>query len=205
MAYWWVSQNKTYEQEKAGGYLWAPLSDYHAHDFPGNIPDFNAFFMGPPGQRILNDIVYPGRWSVESLYERFGDKPQVFRNFCRFKWAFNIKPDMVVLVPTAKPISIEAKLESREGWYPMAARERGIFDELYGKGNGRVRQIELQQFMFDHHLGSPCQSVVIGRSPFHINVPVVFVTWNEVFGKLNTDSSLPYVRKLIGSNCHLGA
>ncbi len=24
MAYWWVSQNKTYNEEKAGGYLWAP-------------------------------------------------------------------------------------------------------------------------------------------------------------------------------------
>ena len=25
MAYWWVSQNKTYLAERAGGYLWAPL------------------------------------------------------------------------------------------------------------------------------------------------------------------------------------
>ena len=25
MAFWWVSQNKTYEHERAGGYLWAPL------------------------------------------------------------------------------------------------------------------------------------------------------------------------------------
>lgn len=24
MAYWWVSQNKTYKEEKDGGYLWAP-------------------------------------------------------------------------------------------------------------------------------------------------------------------------------------
>lgn len=26
MAYWWVSQNKTHEQERGGGYLWAPKS-----------------------------------------------------------------------------------------------------------------------------------------------------------------------------------
>lgn len=26
MAYWWVSQNKTYKQEREGGYLWAPKS-----------------------------------------------------------------------------------------------------------------------------------------------------------------------------------
>lgn len=27
MAYWWVSQNKTYKEERTGGYLWAPLFD----------------------------------------------------------------------------------------------------------------------------------------------------------------------------------
>ena len=27
MAYWWVSQNQTYKQERAGGFLWAPKSD----------------------------------------------------------------------------------------------------------------------------------------------------------------------------------
>ncbi len=27
MAYWWVSQNKTYRYERAGGYLWAPVRD----------------------------------------------------------------------------------------------------------------------------------------------------------------------------------
>jgi hypothetical protein len=27
MAYWWVSQNKTYRQERDGGYLWAPKRD----------------------------------------------------------------------------------------------------------------------------------------------------------------------------------
>lgn len=27
MAYWWVSQNKTYKQEQSGGYLWAPKVD----------------------------------------------------------------------------------------------------------------------------------------------------------------------------------
>ncbi len=26
MAYWWVSQNQTYRQERDGGYLWAPKS-----------------------------------------------------------------------------------------------------------------------------------------------------------------------------------
>jgi hypothetical protein len=27
MAYWWVSQNKTFKQEREGGYMWAPKRD----------------------------------------------------------------------------------------------------------------------------------------------------------------------------------
>src|SRR5436305_143760 len=27
MAFWWVSQNRTFEEEHAGGYLWAPKKD----------------------------------------------------------------------------------------------------------------------------------------------------------------------------------
>ena len=31
MAYWWVSQNKTYRHERGGGYLWAPARDKSGH------------------------------------------------------------------------------------------------------------------------------------------------------------------------------
>lgn len=31
MAYWWVSQNKTYKHERDGGYLWAPRTDKAGH------------------------------------------------------------------------------------------------------------------------------------------------------------------------------
>jgi hypothetical protein len=33
------------------------LSHYHIEAFPQSIPDFNAFFMGQRGNRIINDIV----------------------------------------------------------------------------------------------------------------------------------------------------
>ena len=31
MAYWWVSQNKTYRHQRGGGYLWAPARDKSGH------------------------------------------------------------------------------------------------------------------------------------------------------------------------------
>ena len=182
------------------------LGHYKSECFPNTIPEVNAFFLGSRGAKIVSDIVYPGRWSVSTLFERFGKNREEFRNFCRFKWSFNIKPDMVVLLVGSQPLCIEAKLESPEGWYPSSAQERAIFENLLGQGKGRVRQIELQRFMFEHLLASPCQTILIGRTApvgGGEDAPVLFLCWKEVFQELDLDSSVPYVRKLIEENRHL--
>ena len=182
------------------------LGHYKSEAFPSTIPEFNAFFMGSRGGSIVSDIVYPGQWSVRTLFEKFGENREEFRNFCRFKWSFNIKPDMVVLLTGSQLLCIEAKLESREGWYPSRAQECAIFDTLFGQREGRVGQIELQQFMFEHLLASPCQTILIGRTApvgGGDDVPVLFLCWKEVFQELDLDSSVPYVRKLIEENRHL--
>jgi hypothetical protein len=180
------------------------LRHYHDESFPSTIPEFNEFFVGPFGGRIRRDIVYPGQWSVTTLSERFGREPEEFRDFCRFKWAFNIKPDIVVLLPGAKPLNIEAKLESKEGQYPTSKRESEIFDTLFGAGKGHVRQIELQQFMFGRLLDAPCQSVLIAGSKGR-GTDVPFLTWEEVFKELDLSSSIGYVRRLVEENRHLKA
>ena len=177
------------------------LKHHKSECFPSTIREFNEYFLGSRGARIVSDIVYPGRWSVRTLFERFGKNREEFRNFCRFKWSFNIKPDMVVLLAGSQPLCIEAKLESPEGQYPSSAQERAIFNTLFGQGKGRVGQIELQQFMFEHLLASPCQTILIGRTAPVGGVP--FLSWKEVFQQLDLDSSVPYVRKLIEENRYL--
>jgi len=104
------------------------LRHYESDSFPSVIGEFNGTFMGSPGTRIRNDIVYPGRWSVTGLFERFGARPDEFRDFCRFKWSFNIKPDVVVLLPGSKPLCVEAKFESKEGRYPTSSSDCVAFD-----------------------------------------------------------------------------
>ena len=68
----------------------------------------------------------------------------------------------------------------------------------------RVGQIELQQFMFEVLLGRPCQPVVIARSalPDRASQPgaddvVPWLSWVEVFGHLDTSTSIPFVRRLL--------
>lgn len=181
-----------------------PSLGHHLGEFPQSIPDFNDFFMGQRGKKIMNDIAYPGQWSVKALRERF-NSPQEFRDVCKFKWAFNIKPDLVILLPNSKPLCIEAKLESREGWYPTNRTECELFDNLFGHEKGRVGQIELQQFMFANHVERPCLSVAIvnGRTAPLTNDKCVVVRWDEVFGTLDFGSSLAFVRKLVQENRHL--
>lgn len=180
------------------------LRHYQSDSFPNAVTEFNGTFMGAQGKKIKNDIASPGRWSVTSLFERFGTRPNEFRDFCRFKWSFNIKPDIVVLLPGSKPLCIEAKLESKEGRYPTRSNECDAFDEAFDKEEGRVGQIELQQFMFGVLLNDPCQSVFIGRTGAS-EPNSIFLSWEEVFAQLDLTSSIGYVRRLIEENKHLSA
>jgi hypothetical protein len=178
-------------------------------DFPEMLAEFNGCFMGERGLRIKNDIVYPGQWTTEALEllsQRYTRGPGGFRDLCRFKWAFNIKPDLVLVVPDARPICIEAKLESKEGSYPTGTSECVRFDNVVGPGR-RVGQVERQQFMFSFLLGTPCQPVVIGgrtsyqdQSTDERQTIVPFLSWGEVFGGLNLDFSIPFIRRLRTEN-----
>ncbi len=178
------------------------LSHYNTGSFPDDASDFNEYFAGRWGKRIRGDIVYPGRWSVAVLADRFREQPAEFRDFCRFKWSFNIKPDVVVLIPGMKPLCVEAKLSSAEGQYPTSSRDKKVFDEIFGPEQGRVNQVELQGFMFERLLGTPCQLITLGLESKH-EVESVAVSWGEAFEALELDHSLSYVRNLIEQNIHL--
>lgn len=178
------------------------LKDLQSEDFPGSIPELNEIFVGPSGRRITNDIVYPGRWTIGALAERFGNQKDRLHDLCRFKWSFNIKPDVVILAPDAKAICVEAKLTSGEGFYPTSYRDCQVFDNIFGKGQGKVRQVELQQWMFETLLQAPCQLVTLGLTT-GLDDGSVALTWRDVFGSLDLSRSLPYVRRLIQENRHL--
>ena len=181
------------------------LKGYHCEELRATAPELNEYFMGRRGRNIKDDISYPGQWSVRVLKERFGADPDLFRAFCLFKWAFNIKPDLVVLPPVGRPICVECKLESREGQYPADPEECGDFDKVCGRGKGRASQIEVQRFMFRDLLGDPCQLVTIGWKRRHEGEDVVSLSWGDVFARLDLSCSVGFVRKLIEKNEHLKA
>ncbi len=178
----------------------------HVGELPEAVPELNEFFIGPRGARIVRDVAYPGSWSVSTLAERFRDKPDAFHDLCRFKWAFNIKPDIVIVIPGSSPLSIEAKLESRKGQYPASSVDRAVFDTMFGKKKGRVQQVELQRFMFKKLLGVSCEFLTLGvRRVTSADDPnqTPILTWREAFAALDLTGSLDYVKRFVGENVHL--
>lgn len=76
MAYWWVSQNKTYNDERRGSYMWAPLSDRG-----GNVPHhWQTMRSLAPGDIVVSyqKMRFPAFGVVASLpYE--SDAPTDFQ------------------------------------------------------------------------------------------------------------------------------
>jgi hypothetical protein len=113
------------------------LSD--ATSSPAGAAKFNEQFMGPAGLKVRKDIASPALWNVKALLglaEQYGassaDAKEIFRDLCKFKWAFRIKADLVIVMPGLNPICIEGKLESREGTYPTKPAETKMFDDVFG-------------------------------------------------------------------------
>ncbi len=188
-----------------------------AKSFPAEAAKFNEQFMGPAGLKVRKDIASPALWNVKALHglaEQYGassaDTKEIFRDLCKFKWAFRIKPDLVIVMPGFKPICIEGKLESREGTYPIKRAETKMFDDVFGTGAARrVRQVELQDFLFFVLLQREPQLLFIAQKEGKVTIPgrdgttltrVPQLRWDQVFKALDTSSSIPFVQEFIGKN-----
>ena len=178
---------------------------------PDSEPEFNEYFMGKTGARITRDIASPALWSVAALRDNFKANPQVFNkqvflDLCKLKWSFRIKPDLVIDIPGLPPICVEAKLASGEGSYPTG-KEALIFDEVFGARLQRVRQFQLQKFMFATLLDRPCLPVVVQKLYAASEPDYPVLIWGEVLSDLiqagGLKASIPFVSKLVDENALL--
>ena len=173
---------------------------------PDRESEFNEYFMGKAGARITRDIASPALWSVAALCANFGTDPEVFRDLCKLKWSFRIKPDLVIDIPGFPPICVEAKLASGEGSYPRG-KEALIFDEVFGKHLRRLGQFDLQKFMFATLLDRPCFPVVVQKLYPTTQIADPVLIWGEVLSDLvqagGLDAAIPFVSKLVNENALL--
>jgi hypothetical protein len=145
-----------------------------------SIQKFNAFFGAVP-YPSTTDIQSPGSWSVLRFSANIGDAAG-FERTCRFKWAFNIKPDLVVQTSADHVLCLEAKWGSVEGVYPTAAAE---VEEFKKRGLPRVNQTDLQRYLIEDLLGFTADFRYLVRGGKAKASSHATVTWHDVVKALD--------------------
>ena len=148
--------------------------------------------LGVSGRPSKKFIQSPGRWTVKGLDKiEFLDN-DYFLKLCKFKWAFNIKPDIVIHLSKSRAICIEAKHESGEGQYPSSKEEKAIFSR---RGLKNVGQLELQQYLMNELLGIQTDFVFIVSKMEQTQQHKV-MHWGDVFAEMNLEGMPLFARNM---------
>lgn len=156
--------------ESEGG--WDPI--------PGNWLDGiegSPFWTRGVGQKHVPKLWSPARWSMKRL-EEFPLSSPCAKRLMRLRWAFNAKPDILVLEGRSG-LLIEAKVESGGG------SNRDGYDQVQTQRD----ILSLWKHLELPGLDGSIQLVTLGRgTPLHKHVP--HLTWQSVLagiGKENMD------------------
>lgn len=150
--------------------------------------------FGVAGPLSTEYVQFPGRWSISKYNSNFSDNEE-FLKVCKFKWSFNIKPDIVIHLNKNRAICIEAKYQSGEGFYPNSEKDKSIFTS---RGLKYVGQMELQKYMMEELLGIDTDFVFLVAKKSSSNSHKV-VTWSQAFEALDL-SAMPLFAQAMAKN-----
>lgn len=154
--------------------------------------EFNRHFGAVP-KPSTRYIQSPGNWSIQR-YKDTIDDDAYFLKVCRFKWAFNAKPDIVIHTSHDRAVCIEAKFASGEGHYPSNPREIAEFERRRLR---RVSQTELQAYMMGELLGIQARYVFLVSDAAATASGFATITWSQVFDHLDTASCPQFIQEWI--------
>ena len=158
------------------------------------VREFNRFFIEP--RRASHDYIQsPANWSLSQIANSL---PSLESNAdlliaCKIKWAFKVKPDLVIHADRDHALCIELKLESGEGSYPSESgekkllRDRGLFAEKKALPLP-MSQTDLQKFLMTELLGLDCRFRFITR---HATSGTECVAWHDFLELLKPLPPLP--------------
>jgi len=148
--------------------------------------------FGVTGNPSNKFVQYPGKWAIVNYNENFPDKDD-FLKICRFKWSFNIKPDIVIHLDKEQTICIEAKYESGEGTYPVSEIEKKIFSK---RNIPFVKQMKLQKYMMEDLLGlkTDFRYIVFKKSKSDTHQ---VMSWADAFGCMNLNYLPEFAKEMV--------
>lgn len=156
-----------------------------------DIQSFNAHFGATPKPSVKH-IQSPGRWSVPRFHATIASNED-FLAACKFKWAFNAKPDLVIQTGPNECLCIEAKLGSPEGRYPSTKKEKALFRE---RGLAPVTQTDLQRHALVDLLGFETDFVFLAQKASS-STTHRFLTWTQAFDAMATDTLPRYMKETL--------
>lgn len=156
-----------------------------------SVAEFNrSWGATPPSSRAIQ---MPARWSVPALAEQLRDDA-LLAQACRFKWAFNAKPDLVIRTGRDRAVCVEVKLESGVGTYPSSARDKAVFRE---RGLAPVRQTEIQRVLMEELLGFETTFVLLGPDGITDDGAHRALTWSQVWTAVELDRAPAHARRAV--------
>ena len=167
---------------------------------PANLKDLKAMsvlelnqYFGAVPKPSREFIQSPGNWSIEKYAGNITDN-QEFLKICKFKWAFNAKPDIVIHLSKNTAICIECKFESGEGTYPTKPSE---MREFQNRGIDLVTQTSLQKYIMEDLLGIETKFVFLVKKANSKSLTHDTLLWREAFSNLITDGCPQFIREWI--------
>lgn len=154
------------------------------------LEEINRKF-GVSGEPSSKYLQFPGKWSIMKYNQSFPNNED-FLKVCKFKWSFNIKPDIVIHLNKDNAICIEAKYESGEGYYPASNIEKTIFKE---RSLSYVGQMKLQKYMMEELLGIKTDFMFLVYKKEKSGTHKV-VSWAEAFGTIDMDGMPEFALKM---------
>jgi hypothetical protein len=169
---------------------------------PSAVNDLRSWneFFGLTKKPSSVFVQSPANWVLSRVSRRVqGDD---FRDLALLKWAFNIKPDLVIITGDKRAVCIEAKVESGAGKYPTSKADRS---EWRTRGAGEyVDQLDCQRNLFEKVLAYPKEAIgsmdpsvrfVLLDNRGEGRPGVKGLSWSAVFKEMKSPKSHPMVKK----------
>lgn len=154
-----------------------------------SIEEFNRLFVA--GKPSITDIQSPARWGIKTIFNKENHlKKETQKAACQLKWAFNVKPDIVIELDNNGVIRIEAKVESPEGNYANASEEKNAITKCLGADwlKENSKQCAVQRFLMEDVLGyDPVYDVFLSLKGKDKKGPAN-ISWKEAFDCFSKDS-----------------
>jgi hypothetical protein len=165
------------------------------------IAAFNAYFgIGSPSEE---EVQYPGRWSLlgsrqrgflyrfpEGAWQELTPAQRAahpFFQLCCFKWAFGVRPELLLQVTPERAMVLEARRPAEEATYPASNEElHTIAQRLLADRNRtdevpRQRRLAAQRFMLERLLGMEAAFYYLTAQPEAVPEGAYNVTWQALF------------------------